>query len=471
MATTRKTAGKKAGDQIRMMAPTGMLGYGFTEEAFQRGVEMGLDFIGCDAGSMDPGPHYLGEGIPFVSRQAMKRDIGMLLEGAVKHGIPLLVGSAGGGGGAPQLQITREVVEEVAAEKGLHFKMALIHSEQDKDYLKKQRRAGKIEPLGPIEELTDAEIDRSHRVVAMMGVEPFQKALEDGAQVVIAGRATDASIYSAIPLMRGYDPGLVWHLAKIIECGGQVVTPRTGQDCVVGTLVRQGGAPDHFIVEPAHPDKRCTRMRIAAHTLYENPSPFHLEEPDGTLVTTHSAYEQIDERRVKVSGSKFEASKRYTVKLEGVRHAGYRTVFVAGVRDPILISVINEFICSCYERVAREVASLGISTDRYKANVRVYGVNGTMGAREPVRNALPHEVGLLADVLADDVDASKAVMAKLRYALLHTDFPGRKCISGNLAIPFSPSDMHVGAAYEFSVWHRMEIADPLAPFPIEIVTV
>ncbi len=62
-------------------------------------------------------------------------------------------------------------------------------------------------------------------------------------------------------------------------------------------------------------------------------------------------------------------------------------------------------------------------------------------------------------------------MAKLRYALLHTDFPGRKCISGNLAIPFSPSDMHVGAAYEFSVWHRMEIDDPLAPFPIEMVDV
>ena len=462
--------------QIRMMAPTGMLGYGFTEEAFQAGMDMGLDFIGCDAGSMDPGPHYLGEGIPFVSRQALKRDIGMLLEGAVKHRIPLLVGSAGGGGGAPPLRLTREVVEEVAAEKGLSFKMALIHSEQGKDYLKQQRRAGKIESLGPIEELSDAEIDRSHRVVAMMGVEPFQKALEDGAQVVIAGRATDASIYSAIPLMKGFDPGLVWHLAKIIECGGQVVTPRTGQDCVIGTI-----AKDHFVVEPAHPDKRCTRMRIAAHTLYENPSPYRLEEPDGTLVTTHSAYEQIDDRRVKVSGSRFEPSARYTVKLEGVRHAGYRTVFMAGVRDPILISVIEEFIASCHERVAREARSLGISTDRYKANVRVYGVNGTMGAREPQarigrdapggRNALPHEIGLLADVLADDPDTSKAIMAKLRYALLHTDFPGRKCISGNLAIPFSPSDMHVGAAYEFSVWHRMEIADPLAPFPIEMVDV
>ena len=94
-----------------------------------------------------------------------------------------------------------------------------------------------------------------------------------------------------------------------------------------------------------------------------------------------------------------------------------------------------------------------------------------MAAREPVKNAEPHELGLLAETLADDEDTSKAVMAKARYALLHTDFPGRKCISGNLAIPFSPSDMPVGPTYEFSMWHIMEIDDPLEPFPIEMVEI
>jgi len=49
----------------------------------------------------------------------------------------------------------------------------------------------------------------------------------------------------------------------------------------------------------------------------------------------------------------------------------------------------------------------------------------------------------------------------------HTDFAGRKCISGNLAIPFSPSDLDAGEAFRFSIWHRMEIADPLEPFSIE----
>lgn len=453
-------------DSVRMMAATGLLGYGFGEEAFRCGLDMDLDFIAADAGSMDPGPHYLGEGVPFVTRMAIKRDIGLMLEGALEKGIPMLIGSAGGGGSAPQVALVREVVEEIAAERGYHFKMAVIHAEQGKDYLHDKRRAGKIEPLGPIDDVSAETIDDTHRVVAMMGVEPFQEALKAGAQVVIAGRATDASIYSAIPLMRGHDPGLVWHLSKIIECAGQVTTPRTGQDCVIGTL-----NGDHFIVEPAHPDKRCTRMKIAAHTLYENPSPYHLEEPDGTLITVDSVYEQIDDRRVRVSGSRFELSNRYTVKLEGVRRAGYRTVFFAGVRDPVLISVIDEFIESCHERVQREVAALGIGAEQYKLNIRVYGKTGTMASREPVQDAEPHELGLLAEALADDEDVSKAVMAKARYALLHTDFPGRKCISGNLAIPFSPSDVPVGPTYEFNIWHIMEIDDPLEPFPIEMVEV
>lgn len=452
--------------ELRMMATTGMLGYGYTEEAFRRGLDQDLDFIAADSGSMDPGPHYLGEGIPFVSRQAIKRDIGLMIEAGVSRGIPVLIGSAGGGGSEPQLALVREVVEEVAAEKGLSFKMAVIHSEQSKAYLKKKRADGLIHALGPIGELTDDDIDETHRVVGMMGVEPFQKALEDGAQVVLAGRATDASIFAAIPLMRGFDPGLTWHLAKIIECAGQVTEPRTGQDCVLGTL-----HDDHFLVEPGHPDKRCTRMRIAAHTLYENPSPYHLIEPDGTLVTTHSAYEQADPRVVKVSGSRFEPSNSYTVKLEGVKQTGFRTVFVAGVRDPNLISVIDEFIASCHERVANEARSLDIPPDSYRLNVRVYGKNATMGAREPLADTDPHEIGLVADVLADDADTSKAIMAKARYALLHTDFPGRKCISGNLAIPFSPSDMPVGMTYAFNVWHTMELDDPLEPFPVEMVQV
>jgi hypothetical protein len=344
--------------------------------------------------------------------------------------------------------------------------MAVIHAEPPAAMLHDAIERGGVRSLGPIAELDAATVDAAARIVAMMGVEPLQQALRGGAQVVLAGRASDAALYAALPIMRGHDPGLAWHLGKIIECAGQVVEPRVGQDCVVGTI-----AADHFLVEPGHPDKRCTRMRIAAHTLYENPSPYELKEPGGVLDTRECRYEQVDERRVKVTGSRFRATTPYTVKLEGVQCIGHRTVFVAGVRDPVLVAGIDGFVAQCRERVAGEARALGLAEDDYRLNVRVYGHAAVMGAREPVRDAAPHEIGIVVDVLAPDEDSSRAVMAKARYALLHTDFPGRKCISGNLAIPFSPSDLSAGNAYRFSVWHTLQLDDPLAPFPIETVQV
>jgi hypothetical protein len=453
-------------DEIRMMAASGIVGYGFTEEAFRRGLDQELDFIGCDAGSMDPGPYYLGAGIPFTSRPAVKRDVTLMLEGALSNGVPLLIGSAGGGGGRPHVAWLRDIVEEVAAEQGHRFRMAVIQSEQDKDYLLQRLAAGKIRPLGPIDDLTRQDIEDSHRVVAMMGVEPYIAALQAGAQVVIAGRSSDSAIFAAMPVMRGFDPGPAWHLAKIIECAGMVVEPKIGQDCVIGRL-----RGDHFLIEPGHPDKRCLRVRIAAHNLYENPSPYELVEPDGVLETTHAHYEQVDPRTVKVSGSRFIKSPTYTVKLEGVKQAGFRTIFIAGIRDPILIDQIDDYLETVRGLVKREVEGFGIGEDQYQLTFRRYGKDAVMGALEPLAGENPHELGIVIDVLAETEEISRTVIAKARYGTLHSDFPGRMCIAGNLAIPFSPSDIPVGMTYAFNVWHVMEIEDPLQPFPMELVEV
>ena len=46
--------------EMRMMATTGMLGYGYTEEAFRRGLAQKPDFIAADGGSMDPRPGVAG---------------------------------------------------------------------------------------------------------------------------------------------------------------------------------------------------------------------------------------------------------------------------------------------------------------------------------------------------------------------------------------------------------------------------
>ena len=70
--------------------------------------------------------------------------------------------------------------------------------------------------------------------------------------MIIAGRSSDTSIFSAMPTMRGINPATVWHAAKILECGAACVVQRKYPDCNFA-IVRD----DHFIIEPPNPEYRC----------------------------------------------------------------------------------------------------------------------------------------------------------------------------------------------------------------------
>jgi hypothetical protein len=90
-----------------------------------------------------------------------------------------------------------------------------------------------------------------------------------------------------------------------------------------------------------------------------------------------------------------------------------------------------------------------------------------MGAWEPERDAVSHELGIVVESIAETQEIASAVNAIARVTLLHTDFPGRLCKEGNMAFPFSPSDIERGAIYEFTLRHVVEPDDPLQMFPIE----
>jgi hypothetical protein len=88
-----------------------------------------------------------------------------------------------------------------------------------------------------------------------------------------------------------------------------------------------------------------------------------------------------------------------------------------------------------------------------------------------MRNALPHELGFVIEVVArDSQEIASAVLGMARTNMLHTDFPGRLCREGNMAFPFSPSDIEVGPVYRFSVFHVAELDNPTELFPIEYET-
>ena len=380
----------------------------------------------------------------------------------IKENIPVVIGTAGGSGAKPHLEWCAEIIREIAKEHDLHFKMAMIHADMDKEEMKKALADGKITPLDPAPQLTAEDIDATTHIVGQMGIEPIMKALDSGVQVVLAGRAYDPTVFAAPAIRKGYDKGLAIHLGKILECASICATPGSGSDCMFGYL-----GEDYFRVEPLSSVRKCTTLSVAAHTLYEKTNPYILPGPGGHLDLTNTTFEQDSENTVKVKGSRYVTAPKYTMKLEGAKCIGYRTVSVAGTRDPIMISKIDDIVEGVRARVADNYRDKGY---KYNLNFTIYGKNGVMGNLEPVKNAHPHELGIVIEVVADTQEQADTICASARSTMLHYGYEGRRATAGNLAFPFSPSDFHAGRVYVFSIYHIIEVEDPTKLFPIDIVT-
>ena len=85
---------------LRVLSASGQLGYGVPEAAFNEGVKRQPHFIGCDMGSIDPGPYYLGSGNIATSDAQTRGDLATVIRGARSINVPLIVGTAGCAAGA-----------------------------------------------------------------------------------------------------------------------------------------------------------------------------------------------------------------------------------------------------------------------------------------------------------------------------------------------------------------------------------
>lgn len=454
-------------EEIRILSPTGVCGSGFLETSFEAALGWQPHFIGCDGGSTDPGPEFLGSGRTAFPPDAIARDLRLMLLGARRLGIPLLIGSAGTGGNDLQLNLVHALVLKIAREEKLSFTLAVIHAEQNKAYLKKRLREGRITPLEPAPHFDEATIERSEHVVGMMGAEPFQRALEAGADVIVAGRASDTAIFAALPILRGFPEGIAWHAAKILECGAAAVVNRRTPDCMFAR-VRE----DHFVVEAPDPSLRCTPQSIAAHSLYENADPFRLVECSGTLDLTHSCYEAQSERAVKVSGSAFIPATRYTVKLEGAEKVGYQSILIGSIRDPYIIRQIDDWTARLRERIHNRVSMVygsRLAQDDYLLHIRVYGKDGTMGPLEPVKEIRAHELCLIVEATAPTQEIASSIAGIIRHQALHLPIPEWSGLITAVACPYNPIDR--GPVFRFNVNHVVEPDDPCEMFPIELFEV
>jgi len=450
-------------DEIVGLAPSGSMGSGYNVKAFERGLAAGAHFIGQDAGSTDMGPYYHGTGKTFLPLATYRHDLAIMLRAARARRIPLLVGSALTSGANCSLEQAADLVRGIAREHGLSFRMALISAEIDKADLKLRLRDAPFESIGPPGELTADTIDRCGPIVAQMGAEPFIRALDAGAEVVIAGRACDDAIFAAIPIMQGYDPGLALHYGKILECAGLSAVPCDLAEPLIGRIRR-----DRFEVEPGDPRHRCTTVSVAGHSLYERGDFAFQPGPGGVNDLSNAVYRQLDERRVEVTGSRFVPDKVYRVKLEGAEHVGYRSIVLVGIRDPIMIANLDPLIA---EVRGRAEDRFGITRNCVHLNFSIYGRDAVMGALEPDRARVSHEVALLIDAVAPEQELATAVAMFVRGTLQHAAYPGIVTTAGNMAYPFSPFGVPVGPAYRFAVYHLMPLADPCECFPVTLENV
>ncbi|MCL2415610.1 MAG: DUF1446 domain-containing protein [Defluviitaleaceae bacterium] len=446
--------------EFRILSPTAILGYGFPKASFDEGMSRKPHVIAVDAGSTDPGPYYLGSGKSFTDRNGVKRDLEFMITAGCEAGIPVIVGSSGGSGAQSHLDWNVEIIKEIAAERGLSFKMAIISAQIDKNIILNALDKGELQALPSAPVPNREDIEQSTNIVAQMGVEPFIAALEQGAQVIVAGRAYDPAVFAALAIKEGYDHGLAIHMGKILECAAIAANPGSGSDCMFGYL-----RDDCFELDTLNEARKCTTLSVAAHTLYEKSNPTKLPGPGGILDLSETTFEQASETSVIVRGSRHIENGEYFVKLEGAKKIGCRTVSFAATCDPIMLAQLDNTVAAVKERVSANFEGIG----EFFLDFKVYGQNGA-GFFGEEKGEIP-EVGIIIESVASTPELADTICSFARSSLLHFGYPGRKSTAGNLAFPFSPSDFRAGDVYEFSVYCLLPSPDPCQYFPITIVEI
>jgi hypothetical protein len=430
-------------------ASGGLGGGGLDRDTLRQGLSLEPHFVGADAGTVDAGPYHLGSGTCAYSRDSVHHELDILLS-EVPRGVPIVIGSAGTAGGDPHVDWVMDIVEEIVRDRGLERRVASIKSEQDPAYLKEMMRRGRIRPLDNAPVFDEDVIDRSTRIVGMMGVEPLQAALSKGADIVIAGRSSDSAVFAALPIMKGIPEGIAWHVGKVVECG--TLACETMKRGTMFSRLDQDGA----VITPLGEGLRCTPQSVAAHSLYENGDPYLHVECSGTLDLTHSTFEQMGDTSVRIAGAGFHRAEQYSVKLEGVELIGYQSVIVGGIRDPLIIRQLDSWLDDVRRRIehrAEVVLGRELRPADWRIDIHVYGRNAVMGSREPNLRDLPHEVGLVIGLTAPTQALASKLADLARQPLLHTPIPEWSGAITGFACLFNQASIDRGPVWRWCTNH------------------
>src|SRR6195256_3177386 len=357
---------------FRIICPNGHLGFApLRVESFRSGVAARPDCIAADSGSDDIGPIPLGTDTSTSPLSWQTHDLEHMLLASRELGVPMIIGSSGDTGSNSRVDLYVRIIKELAAKHSLQrFKVGYFYSEIDKEDLRRRMRAGEtVAGLEGHSTLTEAELDATERIVAMAGVHPFIKLLEQGADVIISGRSSDSCVFAAPAIHHGFPEDHAYYLGKVLECASFCAEPYGDKETVLGEV-----SAEAVEVTAMHPAQRCTVTSVAGHAMYERANPYFEQVAGGTLDMSECDYEQIAARTTRVSGAKFLPAAEFRVKLEGAGKIGERYVGMVGIRDPYTIAPGDEVMGWARQQVRERFGDTG-----YELHYIVYGRDGIMG--------------------------------------------------------------------------------------------
>ena len=446
---------------IRVLVPSGALGLNYDKRALNRGLTQNPDIIAIDGGSTDSGPAYLGQGISKYSRISTKAEWKGLMKAREVANIPLLIGTAGTCGTNRSVDWFFEITKEIAKELDQSLKIVVIKCSQSNEETSRAYLNGKIQPLPNAPKLSKKILLRCSNIVALAGAEQVIDALKEKPDIIIVGRTTDTAIIAALPIMKGIDPGTAWHGAKIAECGALCTTnPLSG-------VIMVEFEKNSFTIEPMDREARATPKTVSAHMLYENTNPYILYEPGGYLDTADSKYFAESNRKVRVTGSKWNPSDKYTVKLEGAFQNGFQNVIISILRNTRYVKHAQKWTEDIKSKCSELAKNrLHLKDKDFSIEMRLIGKNASFGNLE-IKNIEHYEIGVMALVTAETQEITNEISQMLNPFLLHHPLTKSEELP-TFSFPFSPADIRRGAIYSFCLHHTWEIKTPLEIFTKEI---
>jgi hypothetical protein len=310
-----------------------------------------------------------------------------------------------------------------------------------------------VRGLDGFKDLTLNELGATDRIVAMAGVHPYVRLLEQGADVIIGGRSSDAAVFAAPALHHGFPADRAYYLGKVLECASFCAEPYGGKETVMGEI-----SQDDVRVTAMHPQQRCTVASVSGHAMYERSNPYEEFFAGGKLDMTHCHYEQISERTTRITGSRFLPDAQVKVKLEGAGKVGERYVGICGIRDPYTVAHVDAVIAWAREQVRARFGDEG-----YELHYTVYGRDGVMGALEPLRDKPGHELCVMVQGVAPTREmAEEVAMIGLRQ-MFYARLPDVKGTAGSVAFPLDEV-LHASPAYRWTLNHTLEVANPMELF-------